>query len=199
MNFLRNYSSSSRQAAAAVWWQEATAPRRFPGIEVGKLWTWVAIIHVEKLTIWLGTNNMYVKSCSNVFPRTKDVHQLLSRTTGVEGNWNKNMFFTFKYCWPHYPGHHCHPNHDDNATRQNININIWWLWHQPKPQQKRMVTMPLGQAKRRSGSCPWDPEQPHRCWRQLQLQVGPIIICQRVDNDHNAEFNITGRRVKILL
>ena len=47
-----------------------------------------------------------------------------------------------------------------------------------------MVTMPLGQAKRRSGSCSWDLEQPHRCWRQLQLQVGPIIICQRVDNDN---------------
>ena len=43
----------------------------------------------------------HVKSFSNAFPRTKDVHQLLPRTNGVEGNWNKNMSFTFKYCWPH--------------------------------------------------------------------------------------------------
>ena len=35
--FLGIQSSFLRQEAAAVWRQEATAPRRFPGIQVGKL------------------------------------------------------------------------------------------------------------------------------------------------------------------
>ena len=35
--FIGIQSSFLRQEAAAVWRQEATAPRRFPGIQVGKL------------------------------------------------------------------------------------------------------------------------------------------------------------------
>ena len=73
-------------------WKIVNVSSRYSCWKVDNL-TWKLIAEQKTCT--------YVKSCSNVFPRTKDVHQLLPRKIGVEGNWNKNMFFTFKYCWPH--------------------------------------------------------------------------------------------------